>query len=58
MMEGRTSNIPMAITYDKTGTDVNFSSLTRQLFANLAEKNVELNYEHEVQDVLYFVFII
>lgn len=51
MMEGRTSHIPMAITYDKTGTDVNFSSLTRQLFANLAEKNVELNYEHEVQDI-------
>lgn len=51
MMEGRTSKIPMAITYDKTGTDVNFSSLTRQLFDNLAEKNVELNYKNEVQDI-------
>ncbi|MBF7016353.1 malate dehydrogenase (quinone) [Staphylococcus durrellii] len=51
MTEGRTSKIPMAITYDKTGTDVNFSSLTRQLFDNLAEKNVELNYKNEVQDI-------
>lgn len=32
IMEGRTSNIPMAITYDKTGTDVNFSALTKIIF--------------------------
>lgn len=29
IMEGRTSNIPMAMSYDKTGTDVNFSALTK-----------------------------
>ncbi|RIO55348.1 malate:quinone oxidoreductase, partial [Mammaliicoccus sciuri] len=51
IMEGRTSNIPMAISYDKTGTDVNFSALTRKLFENLADKQVELNYEHEVRDI-------
>lgn len=51
IMEGRTSNIPMAISYDKTGTDVNFSALTRKLFENLADKQVELNYEHEVRDL-------
>lgn len=51
IMEGRTSNIPMAISYDKTGTDVNFSALTRKLFENLEDKQVELNYEHEVRDI-------
>ena len=51
IMEGRTSNIPMAITYDKTGTDVNFSALTKKLFSNLEDKHVELNYEHEVENL-------
>ncbi|OEL04219.1 malate dehydrogenase (quinone) [Staphylococcus casei] len=51
IMEGRTSHIPMAITYDKTGTDVNFSELTKKLFKNLETKQVELNYEHEVEDL-------
>jgi len=41
----------MAITYDKTGTDVNFSALTKKLFSNLEEKNIELNYEHEVENL-------
>ncbi|MCG7338174.1 malate dehydrogenase (quinone) [Staphylococcus sp. ACRSN] len=51
IMEGRTSHVPMAITYDKTGTDVNFSELTKKLFHNLAEKQVELNYKHQVEDL-------
>ena len=51
MMEGRTSNIPMAISYDKTGTEVNFSNLTNKLFDNLEKQNVELNYNHEVEDL-------
>ncbi|SCS80370.1 malate dehydrogenase (quinone) [Staphylococcus caeli] len=51
MMEGRTSHIPMAMSYDKTGTDVNFSALTKKLFENLDDKQVELNYKHEVQDL-------
>ncbi|RIP37381.1 malate dehydrogenase (quinone) [Staphylococcus gallinarum] len=51
IMEGRTSHVPMAITYDKTGTDVNFSALTKKLFENLADKQVELNYKHQVEDI-------
>ncbi|MDN5610361.1 MAG: malate:quinone oxidoreductase, partial [Staphylococcus equorum] len=51
MMEGRTSHVPVAMSYDKTGTDVNFGALTKKLFENLEEKQVELNYEHEVQDL-------
>ncbi|UQW82075.1 malate dehydrogenase (quinone) [Staphylococcus edaphicus] len=51
IMEGRTSNIPMAMSYDKTGTDVNFSALTKKLFENLEDKNVTLNYNHEVEDI-------
>src|SRR5699024_12277437 len=51
IMQRSTSNIPMTITYDKTGTDVNFSELTKKLFSNLEEKNIELNYEHEVENL-------
>ncbi|MFP5163486.1 malate dehydrogenase (quinone) [Staphylococcus equorum] len=51
MMKGRTSHVPVAMSYDKTGTDVNFGALTKKLFENLEEKQVELNYEHEVQDL-------
>ncbi|WP_251517648.1 MULTISPECIES: malate dehydrogenase (quinone) [Staphylococcus] len=51
IMEGRTSHIPMAITYDKTGTDVNFGELTKKLLSNLEAKNAELNYGQEVQDL-------
>lgn len=29
MMEGRKSEEPIAITYDETGTDVNFGALTK-----------------------------
>lgn len=29
MMEGRTDDEPVAITYDETGTDVNFGALTK-----------------------------
>src|SRR5699024_3728247 len=51
IMKGRTSKIPMAITYDKTRTYVNFSALTKKLFSNLEEKNIELKYEHEVENL-------
>lgn len=51
IMEGRTSHIPMAMSYDKTGTDVNFSALTKKLFENLEDKDVALNYNHEVEDI-------
>ncbi|MCC3755809.1 malate:quinone oxidoreductase [Staphylococcus capitis] len=51
MMEGRKSEEPIAITYDETGTDVNFGALTKKLINNLQEKHVEVNYKHEVQDI-------
>ncbi|MGF7193429.1 malate dehydrogenase (quinone) [Staphylococcus pasteuri] len=51
MMEGRTDEEPIAITYDETGTDVNFGALTKKLFSNLQQKNVDINYKHEVLDV-------
>lgn len=51
MMEGRKSEEPIAITYDETGTDVNFGALTKKLISNLQEKYVEVNYKHEVQDI-------
>lgn len=51
MMEGGKSEEPIAITYDETGTDVNFGALTKKLISNLQEKHVEVNYKHEVQDI-------
>lgn len=51
MMEGRTDDEPVAITYDETGTDVNFGDLTKKLFSNLQQKNVEIQYKHEVLDI-------
>ncbi|MGX0745721.1 malate dehydrogenase (quinone) [Staphylococcus capitis] len=51
MMEGRKSEEPIAITYDETGTEVNFGALTKKLISNLQEKHVEVNYKHEVQDI-------
>ncbi|MGT0298804.1 malate:quinone oxidoreductase [Staphylococcus aureus] len=32
MIEGRKSDEPIALTYDETGTDVNFGALTVKLF--------------------------
>ncbi|WP_409305613.1 malate:quinone oxidoreductase [Peribacillus sp. SCS-155] len=51
IMEGRTSNEPMAATKIDTGTDVNFGALTRMLFEHLKSNNVEINYKHSVQDI-------
>ncbi|MGG2017126.1 malate:quinone oxidoreductase [Bacillus sp. S10(2024)] len=51
IMEGRTSNEPMAATKIDSGTDVNFGALTRMLFNHLQSKNVEINYKHSVQDI-------
>ncbi|KXH80632.1 malate:quinone oxidoreductase [Sporosarcina sp. HYO08] len=51
MMEGRTSNEPIAATNIETGTDVNFGALTRLLFDNLQGKGAELNYKHTVEDI-------
>jgi malate dehydrogenase (quinone) len=51
IMEGRTSNEPIAATKIDSGTDVNFGALTRMLFDHLKSKNVEVNYKHSVEDI-------
>ncbi|ALC80185.1 MULTISPECIES: malate:quinone oxidoreductase [Bacillus] len=51
IMEGRTSNEPIAATKIDSGTDVNFGALTRMLFDHLKDKNVEINYRHSVEDI-------
>ncbi|GMA65044.1 malate:quinone oxidoreductase [Alicyclobacillus fastidiosus] len=51
IMEGRTSDEPIAATKIDTGTDVNFGALTRMLFDHLKSKNVEVNYRHSVEDI-------
>lgn len=51
MMEGRTSKEPIAATKIDSGTDVNFGALTRMLFDHLEKNNVEVNYEHSVENL-------
>ncbi|MGA9224838.1 MAG: malate:quinone oxidoreductase [Mesobacillus sp.] len=51
IMEGRTSNEPIAATKIDSGTDVNFGALSRMLFDHLKSKNVEINYKHSVKDI-------
>ncbi|MGG0178202.1 malate:quinone oxidoreductase [Gottfriedia acidiceleris] len=51
IMEGRTSNEPIAATKIDSGTDVNFGALTRMMFEHLESKNVEINYRHAVEDI-------
>ncbi|AMY06391.1 malate dehydrogenase (quinone) [Staphylococcus condimenti] len=51
MMENRTSPVPVAVSRDKSGTDVNFGALTRKLFNYLEENNVQVEYEHQVLDI-------
>lgn len=51
IMQGRSSNEPIAATKIDSGTDVNFGALTRMLFDHLESKGVELNYKHSVEDI-------
>jgi malate dehydrogenase (quinone) len=51
IMEGRDLNEPIAATKSDFGTDVNFGALTRMLFDHLERKNVEINYNHSVNDI-------
>jgi len=51
IMEGRNMNEPIAATKIDSGTDVNFGALTRMLFEYLESKNVEINYNHSVNDI-------
>ncbi|KAB2330760.1 malate:quinone oxidoreductase [Cytobacillus depressus] len=51
IMEGRTSNEPIAATKIDSGTDVNFGALTRMLFDHLKNQDVEIKYKHQVEDI-------
>lgn len=51
IMKDRTSNEPIAATKIDSGTDVNFGALTRILFNHLENNNVDVNYNHIVEDV-------
>lgn len=51
IMEGRTSDEPIAATKIDSGTDVNFGALTRILFDYLKSKNVEIKFKQNVDDI-------
>ncbi|WP_066370698.1 malate:quinone oxidoreductase [Neobacillus fumarioli] len=51
IMEGRTSQEPIAATKIDSGTDVNFGALTRMLFEHLERKDVDIRYNHKVEDI-------
>jgi malate dehydrogenase (quinone) len=51
IMKGRTSKEPIAATKIDSGTDVNFGALSRMLFAHLKNQNVEIKYQHQVDDI-------
>jgi malate dehydrogenase (quinone) len=51
VMKDRTSNEPIAATKTDSGTDVNFGALTRKLFAYLKSKNVDIKFNHKVDDI-------
>lgn len=51
IMNGRTTNEPMAATKIDTGTDVNFGALTRILLDHLKSKNVAIQYKQSVEDL-------
>ena len=51
MIEGRKSDEPIALTYDETGTDVNFGALTAKLFNNLEQSGVDIQYKQNVLDI-------
>ncbi len=51
LMKGRGLNEPIAATRIESGTDVDFGSITRQLFAWLASQGVDLAVGHEVKSL-------
>ncbi len=51
MMNDRQSTEPVAATKIDSGTDVNFGALTRMLFDHLKRQNVEIHYNHSVDDL-------
>ncbi|WP_147535118.1 malate:quinone oxidoreductase [Bacillus marasmi] len=51
IMKDRPANEPIAATKIDTGTDVNFGALTRMLFDHLKNNDVEINYQHSVDNI-------
>ena len=51
IMNNRHDSEPLAATKIDTGTDVNFGALTRMLFDHLEQQNVELHYNHRVDNL-------
>src|SRR5690606_7630260 len=51
IMDGRTSDEPIAATKIESGTDVNFGALTRSLFTHLENQNVTIHYKHSVKNM-------
>ncbi len=51
MMQDRVMNEPLAATKVNAGTDVNFGALTRMMFDFLESKNVNIHYNHRVDDI-------
>ncbi|SHK45446.1 malate dehydrogenase (quinone) [Alicyclobacillus tolerans] len=51
IMEGRTSDEPIAATKIDSGTDINFGALTRMLFEHLKKEQVEIKYNHSVKKI-------
>ncbi|HET7579827.1 MAG TPA: malate:quinone oxidoreductase [Bacillales bacterium] len=51
MMKDRTITEPIAATKIDSGTDVNFGALTRMLFDHLEGQNVDVHYNHLVQNL-------
>lgn len=51
IMRERTSKGPIAATKIDSGTDVNFGALTRMLFDHLKRQNIDIHYQHRVEDI-------
>lgn len=51
MMKDRMMKQPLAATRIDSGTDVNFGALTRMLFEHLKNQNVDIRYNHQVDDI-------
>ncbi|MEH7307909.1 malate:quinone oxidoreductase [Neobacillus drentensis] len=51
VLQNRSGDEPIAATKVDTGTDVNFGALTRMLFDHLGNKNVQINYNHSVNNI-------
>ncbi|MFC5471564.1 malate:quinone oxidoreductase [Cohnella suwonensis] len=51
IIQNRQPNEPIAATKIDTGTDVNFGALTRSLFEHLKDNNVDIKYNHSVNNM-------